>query len=330
MDKRKGWIDQARGLSIFMVVYGHNFPSVEPYIYSFHVPLFFFIAGMFHPSKVNLSVIKRRTKMILVPYFFWASTLFLFWFFLGRKFGKSSDLELSATDNFLGIFYAQGGQQFMDWGIPLWFLPCIFMVFLLFSLIRKIPNRIVSNAALFLVIAVGFIWPRLTGINLPWSMDVAMVALSFYFFGNILKTAIFSIKKPQLYIALLVLFAVHFTAFYFNTLKVDMYRALYGEEALFFISGLAGAMFYVLLFKAIPLFKFLEYIGKHTIVILATHLRALTVIKLGLMLIVGTTVFNFSEPERFLLAIGQIIIIIPVIWLVNKFAPVLDGKVKKA
>lgn len=330
MDKRKGWIDQARGLSIFMVVYGHNFPEMEPYIYSFHVPLFFFVAGMFHPSKVDLSVIKRRAKMILVPYFFWAMSLFLFWFFVGRKFGKSEHLDLSPINNFIGVFYAQGGQQFMDWGIPLWFLPCIFLVFILFSLVKKVPNKMGGYLLLLLMITAGFLWPRLTGVNLPWSLDVALVALSFYFCGNIFRERVFSLKGTRLYLALVVLFAIHFTTFYFNTSKVDMYRALYGEEALFFISGLTGALFYVLLFKAIPVFKFLAYIGKHTILILATHLRALTVIKLGLMLVLGTTVYDFSEPERFFLAIGQILVIIPIIWLVNKYAPLLDGKVSKS
>lgn len=330
MNQRKGWIDQARGLSIFMVVYGHNFPSVEPYIYSFHVPLFFFIAGMFHPKKVDGAVVKRRAKMILIPYFFWAISLFLFWFFVGRKFGKSDDLNLSPIDNLIGVFYAQGGQQFMDWGIPLWFLPCIFMVFLLFTVVQKIPNAKLSGLTMAALIMIGYVWPKVVEINLPWSIDVAMVALSFYYFGNISREKIFSLEKTALYLWLVVLFVIHLVSFYYNTTKIDMYRAIYGKEVLFFISGITGAMFYVLLFKTFPIFRFLEYIGKHTIVILATHLRALTVIKLGLMFILGTTVFHFSEPERFFLAIGQILIIIPLIWLVNRFAPLLDGKASKS
>ena len=117
MQKRYKWIDQARGLSIFLVVYGHNFPSVEPYIYSFHVPLFFFIAGMFHPKEINLSVIKRRAKMLLVPYFIWAFALYLFWLFLGRHYGASTEMDASPIKNLIGVFYSQGGPEYMDWGI---------------------------------------------------------------------------------------------------------------------------------------------------------------------------------------------------------------------
>ncbi|WP_368384475.1 acyltransferase family protein [Polaribacter sp. AHE13PA] len=40
--KRINWIDQIKGFGIILVVIGHNFPLIENYIYSFHMPLFFF------------------------------------------------------------------------------------------------------------------------------------------------------------------------------------------------------------------------------------------------------------------------------------------------
>ncbi|NND63037.1 MAG: acyltransferase family protein [Flavobacteriaceae bacterium] len=330
MAERKAWIDQARGLSIFMVVYGHNFPVIEPYIYSFHVPLFFFIAGMFHPKEVNFSVIKRRAKMILVPYFVWAFLLFGFWLAVGKNYGKTSELDLSPIDNFIGIFYAQGGQEYMSWGIPLWFLPCVFILFLLASAIKKIGRVWLQNTVSLIAIILGFVWPQLTGIHLPWSVDVAMVALAFYLSGGLLKKALFGIEKTKLYLAIITMFIIHFVSYYFNTGKVDMYRSIYANEGLFLISGLTGSIFYILLFKAIPVFKFLGYIGRHTIVILATHIRTLTVIKLAFYLVLGTTVFTFTEMEKFILAIAQVVLIIPIIWVVGKYAPILDGKVSKS
>jgi len=327
--KRLDWIDQARGLSIFLVVYGHNFPMNEPYIYSFHVPLFFFIAGMFHPEKVNFGSIKKRAKMVLVPYFIWAALLFLFWVTVGRNYGRSSGENLSILDNFIGIFYAQGGQQYMDWGIPMWFLPCIFVLFVLFALIKKIKNIYLMNSLLLVAILIGFIWPRGIGVHVPWSIDVALVAMSFYALGNVLKPWLIKLSKIQVGIGFLIFFALHLFAFFFNPGKVDMYRSLYGNELLFFVSGLAGSIAYVLFFKLVPVFKFFSYLGNHTIVILATHIRMLTVIKLLMLVVFGITVFQFSEVEKLLLSIVQVIMVIPIIWLVNKYAPILDGKITK-
>ncbi|MDC1262111.1 acyltransferase family protein [Polaribacter sp.] len=78
--QRIDWIDQVKGFGIILVVYGHNFPSIEDYIYSFHMPLFFLLAGIFHPKKSNFQVIKKRVQQILIPYFLWSFLLFIFWF----------------------------------------------------------------------------------------------------------------------------------------------------------------------------------------------------------------------------------------------------------
>jgi len=329
MDKRLKWIDRARGFSIFLVVWGHNFPTVEPYIYSFHVPLFFFISGMFHPDQITVKGTIKRAKMILVPYFIWATLLYLFWLLIGRHYGDSSDITLSPIDNLIGVFYAQGGQQFMDWGIPLWFLPCIFLVYLFFGLIRKINNKILLYISLVTLIVIGFLWSAYMGIKLPWSIDVALVAMAFYSIGQLIKPLLVSISNKKSLWFLLIFFVLHLFFFYLNTEKVDMYRSIYGVELFFLLSGLCGSIAYVLFFKITPNYKPLSYLGNNSIVVLATHLRALTVIKLFLFLVVGVTVFQFSEVEKFILSICQILLIVPLIWLVNKYLPIANGVVKK-
>jgi acyltransferase len=329
MTKRLDWIDQARGLSIFLVVYGHNFPINEPYIYSFHVPLFFLISGMFHPKSINKALVKKRAKVILIPYFFWSISLYLFWLFIGRKFGKSSDLDLSPLDNFIGVFYAQGGQDYMDWGIPMWFLPCIFLVFVFYGLIKKISNKTIRYIVSIGLFIIGFSWIKITNIHLPWSIDVAFVALLFYSIGNLLKKWVTNVSNKNALLFMIGLFVIHVISFYYNPLKIDMYRSTYGNEILFLISGITGSLAYILFFKLVPVFKFFTYLGKHTIILLATHIRMLTLIKLVLYLILGITVFEFNEWQKFGLSILQIVLIIPFIWVVNKYAPILDGKISK-
>lgn len=267
--------------------------------------------------------------MILIPYFFWAFALYLFWLFIGRNYGLSSDLELSPAENLVGIFYSQGGQAYMDWGIPIWFLTCIFLVFLTYSLLKKIKNKILYVSAIILCVLSGMLWPKAVGVHLPWSFDVALVATGIYAVGHHTKNWMIDLEKRMQLVWMILMFIIHIITFYLNTLKVDMYRSLYGQEALFIISGISGSIAYILLLKTLPFLKFLSYLGRHTIVLLATHTRALTLIKLILMLVLGTTLFEFSEVEKLILAVVQIILVIPVIWLVNKYIPILDGKVKK-
>ena len=64
LKKRLEWIDLAKGIGIILMVIGHmpSIPSaVHNWIFSFHMPLFFFLSGyMFKKKKVKGKCFKRR------------------------------------------------------------------------------------------------------------------------------------------------------------------------------------------------------------------------------------------------------------------------------
>jgi fucose 4-O-acetylase-like acetyltransferase len=327
-NKRIAWLDQLKGFGIILMVYGHNFPVLEEYIYSFHMPLFFIIAGIFHPKNINVSTIKKRVRQILLPYFLWSFILFGFWLFIGRKFGESANLDLSITKNFIGIFFAQGDINYMNWGIPMWFLPTIFLTFLLFGLILKIKNKFLHYSVLIMSIVLGFLIANFSEVYLFWSLDVALVSLFFYSFGFYAKDFIKSNKKKDVFY-LLILGVIHLAVSLFLMQKIDMYRSTYGNEILFLLNSIVGFLFWGYLFKNFLLIKFLVYFGKNTIPILAVQARALSFIKLFLFLILGLSIFEFTEFEKVILTLGQLIILFPILIFINKYIPILNGKNKK-
>jgi len=327
-NKRIAWLDQLKGFGIILMVYGHNFPVLEEYIYSFHMPLFFIIAGIFHPKNINVSTIKKRVRQILLPYFLWSFILFGFWLFIGRKFGESANLDLSITKNFIGIFFAQGDINYMNWGIPMWFLPTIFLTFLLFGLILKIKNKFLHYSVLIMSIVLGFLIANFSEVYLFWSLDVALVSLFFYSFGFYAKDFIKSNKKKDVF-SLLILGVIHLAVSLFLMQKIDMYRSTYGNEILFLLNSIVGFLFWGYLFKNFLLIKSLVYFGKNTIPILAVQARALSFIKLFLFLILGLSIFEFTEFEKVILTLGQLIILFPILIFINKYIPILNGKNKK-
>ncbi|MEZ4857362.1 MAG: acyltransferase family protein [Flavobacteriaceae bacterium] len=327
---RKKWIDQARGFSIFLVVYGHNFPITEPYIYTFHVPLFFFIAGFFHVDTFTVDAILRRAKKLLVPYFFWAILLFTFWWLLGRHYGNVNELKMSVLKNFFGIFYAQGGSAYMSWGIPLWFLPCIFVVYLCFGFLKRYFKGFYFYALLFITSTLGLAWGYYTNIHLPWSLDVAMVAIIFYFLGNHLNRFLSNLNGIKLYLFALLFLLLHLLAYWLSENKVDMYRSIYGNPFIFLTGGISGSLFFVMLFKILPYGAILEFLGKNTIIILATHLTAMTFIKAIGIFVLGYHFETMNEWQKLYLAFVQIGLTVPIIVLSNKFLPVLNGKTSKS
>jgi len=72
----------ARGIGILLVTFGHSaplkdaYPSIYYFIYSFHMPLFFFLSGFFATKLLNIITINdwikslsRSTLRLIIPYF---------------------------------------------------------------------------------------------------------------------------------------------------------------------------------------------------------------------------------------------------------------------
>ena len=90
--KRVGYVDIAKGIGIILVVMGHNdFALISPFahklIYSFHMPMFFFMSGMFFKPDVPFrSFIRQRFHRLLKPFF----VMLLLIYFASLSFSKVS------------------------------------------------------------------------------------------------------------------------------------------------------------------------------------------------------------------------------------------------
>ncbi|MCO5381610.1 MAG: acyltransferase family protein [Methanosarcina barkeri] len=89
---RLHWIDALKGIGIMLVVFAHHSLPValDTYIFSFHMPLFFFISGfLFDFGKYTGSAtnfVKGRLRSLIVPYFCFALLTCLFYFLLDTRF----------------------------------------------------------------------------------------------------------------------------------------------------------------------------------------------------------------------------------------------------
>ena len=65
---RTKYIDIARGIAILCIILGHQGKyEISKIVFTFHVPIFFFITGYFFNKKQDLAeFIKKRVKTLLV------------------------------------------------------------------------------------------------------------------------------------------------------------------------------------------------------------------------------------------------------------------------
>ena len=188
MNGRIRWVDIAKGIGIFLVVLGHCqiTENVLTLITTFHMPLFFFLAGyVFRPERYSSfsAFFKARVKSILVPYA--AFTLLSILFSFSRTLlGQGMSLEMIFGD-FLRAGVVESNQ-------PLWFLRTIFFVEILFFLLNKIK---LSDAKAVCLVYLGFAAVFL----LHWDFYTRMVnGLLFYSLGYLAKrSAVFEKKAAN-------------------------------------------------------------------------------------------------------------------------------------
>lgn len=294
-------VDTMKAIGMVLVVVGHS-PGLEPFIkhviYSFHMPLFFFISGLLLteaklalPYSAYFSVL---WKGLVLPYLFFFVVSYLYWL-------PTHDMAESAVkfvgmswqEPLMGVLVGNGDALFVN--VVLWFFTCLFTTSLIFFVARK------YFSAAFLLVALnglGFVfallydqsWPRL-----PWGLDNAVVAIAFYsaghFFRGYQATSARVSRTGARILAFLMLAVVAFVANLngsvdLNTLHFGNYRSLY------FIGAYLGifALFYFSI--GLPATRVFRWLSQNTIIIFPIHLLMFSVFT-------GIAVMAFGFPHDF-------------------------------
>lgn len=293
---RVEWVDIAKGIGMILVIIGHlNVPYADLWIYTFHMPLFFFLSGtVFSGGKYNFSeFLKKKIKSLVVPYFSLGFGIFLFFSALYLYYDNTGnippDFVESALDTPLNMFInflVQRGY----WTV--WFLACLFVAEIIFYFILKAGRKKLSISIIIsTVICIGgFVYYRLGGTALPWNIDIALIAQFFicmgYAFSNssllekfrryITESTVY-IKRCLLSVLLLAVNAVSgFASLRLSGSSLNMSIGAYGFEPLTVISALSGILFIITVSSMIKT-RFLSYLGRNTMLVFAWHSRIMII-----------------------------------------------------
>lgn len=260
---REKWIDLLKGIGMILVCIGHIKPDIflETHIYSFHMPLFFFISGyLFIKSKYSFSdFLKRRFNGLIKPYLGFAIVSLIVGFIMGTN---------NIKDIICNFLFLKGT---VGWNSPIWFLVVLFITEMCYYFISKVKFKLKINIIVLISGIVGYVIQN-NNIILPFGIHIMPIAITFYHFGVIFKE--YNIKKYIETNKVIFIFSSMFINIIFSNIlniRISVYHYNYGNFIYFYIGAIAGIILYSSIAIIIKENKLLDFIGKNTLFILGTQ-----------------------------------------------------------
>lgn len=327
------WIDTCKGIGILLVVIGHTMieNKYRGPIYSFHMPLFFFISGyLFSIKKYSniAQILFSKAKSLLVPYILFSFiSIILIRILLNQPIAVSTFIRTLLVSKRNAIYYDD----------PLWFLTSLFTVEIMYYLLLKYLK---NNLLIFFIVILFayfscFKLNALSGKNiLPWSFDQSLYFIFYYGLGNFvknlgllknnLKKSIYLIVFSLIYLLLLVDSSLYNQGL--NSLNT--YLDIPVNIVSFFnivLSALIPIIFIIYISQFLSSISYINFLGRNSLVLLALH------VSLGFNLIpiiAGNSLTLIKSPNLLglVFSIGAIIMITPISIIINKYLPFILGK----
>jgi acyltransferase len=358
------FIDIARFLAMSLVFYGHFVERVMylknptaaaqyKFIYSFHMVVFFILAGYVANEK-DLSFnfgkfLKHRLLSRLLPFVFFTV---LFMVMAAIFPGDFFHLKLPSVKGYIdGLVSTIFGIPMFC--VPSWFLLIIFSVeFIHYAIFRLLKSdaKIVIGIVVFYVVGFVFNWKfdivdltkgRVVGWNYLFIHE-AITMYAFYLIGVYMRRKRFLqenesskiILPAALVMFLIVLFTYRLNSGLFSFPKLDAVAILlssHGHIIWFPLTAVAGSLMILLIARAIPTPRTITWMGQNTLILMCLngifyhyfnppiaewvvgHLSGTPLV----ILLVSTAITAVSLSSC-----------IPLIYLLNRWVPQLVGKPK--
>lgn len=298
---RLSWIDYARGIAIILVSYRHVFEGAKEagiavqqydwleyaniFLYSFRMPLFFIISGIFVSRSLQKrgigKYIETRSRAILYPYFVWGTIQITLQIIFSRFTNGHPTLE-----SYLYLFYLPREiAQF-------WYLYALFNVSVLYALskyyLRLKPWHNISFGLVFFYIS-AYVYQEHIGI--AFFFDIFHYYI-FFALGDLVSTLMLDKKNHSYFesgrnlLLMLLLFAMGQTYFLVQNLSHSTAKYMYVEfyqPAIFLLIALVGCTFVIhvtFYLQKKNVMSWLTVLGRHSLYIYVAHVIVFSCVRI--------------------------------------------------
>lgn len=174
-------LDLIRFISITLMILTHTLvePKFRTIVFSFHMITFVIISGYFYkkPESLCRGLIKTLKKMI-IPY-----SIFAILYFINNS-------DISFYENLIkvitGISFTKNFLINIDSIGPIYYLLMLSLVKIVYMIIDKFSKEKFMPIVIIIMSCIGLYMGKF-GYWLPWSLDVSLYCLIFYYIGHIMK-----------------------------------------------------------------------------------------------------------------------------------------------
>ena len=201
--KRYAYIDNAKVLFIFLVVFGHliqpftskttGISAIYTWIYTFHMPAFILLSGFFAKGMHSLRDVWKLFKQLIVPYLIFQIAYSGYYFWIGKNNWT--------TDNMFVPHWS------------LWFLLSLFSWHLLLTVFRRFPAYVGLPIAVVIGLVVGYN----ADIGHAFSLSRTFVFFPFFLAGYFLTKEHFDkLQRPLVRIGAIFILIIAFFFIYYG------------------------------------------------------------------------------------------------------------------
>lgn len=290
-------------------------------IYSFHIPLFFFLSGyVFSVKKYNnfKEFLISKIKSLIIPLVSFSIFIFIYDLIVKYLLLDKIDLKTILFEP-IGLFTQIRGTYL---GGSLWFLTCLFVCEVAFYFIIKITknNEKLIAYTLLLSSIVGYLYFKFINILTPWAIDAAFTAIVFLGIGYLFKRKSNIIEALSKVGYIPIFIVINIVSAYFNYkisgYMTDLYACKLGNYFLYYISAISGIIMCILIFKKVKEIKLLTNIGKNSLIYYCLHGSLFMVMEI----LVGKMLSFCNKNYIYELIYGLLMVIIVAvcIWFISK------------
>lgn len=319
--QRVEYIDYLKGLCVTWVVWYHT-THPEFVNYSFRIPLFFFVSGIFfklYPWKIFW---RKKVNQLLIPFVLFYIIYYLFLIVSNALSNHNlCDYDYSSFWQIFGLY--KGNETFVV-NPPLWFICALMnLQLLLYVSAKYLKNRWVL-ISLSILLSLAGLW-CIQNIPTPFMIGRSLRYFIYYVLGytlgNPLIVYLSASKQNELSLlikSLSVIVCLIFMkeTFLFDNKIIDVFD---------YIEILGIIMFLIVLFKYIHRYKvmfLLKYFGINSYIVFGMHEIYHSSFRIILEKIYG----EITVPLGCVQTLLTLLLLWPTIWLFNKSIPMLVAK----